>query len=75
MKKLMAATTALALLSATATATFADDAAPTMPVEIVSQDASATGGEGGILVPILMMIFMIMVATGGGPSGGHILPQ
>lgn len=63
MKKLMAATTALALL--TATATYADDAAPTMPVEIVTQDAATTGADGGILVPILTMIFLVLVASGG----------
>jgi len=72
MKKLMAATTAIALLSATAC--FADDAAPTMPVEIVSQDATATGADGGILVPILMMIFMVMTATGGS-SGSVLMPS
>jgi predicted component of type VI protein secretion system len=62
MKKLMAATTALALLSATAT--YADETAPSMPVEIVSQDAVNTGADGGVLVPILAMIFMLMVASG-----------
>ncbi|TBX28136.1 hypothetical protein TK43_07595 [Roseovarius sp. JS7-11] len=64
MKKLMAATTALTLLSATAT--YADETTPTMPVEIVSQDAMDTGVDGGILVPILAMILMLMAASGGG---------
>ncbi|MGI3184156.1 hypothetical protein [Nioella aestuarii] len=64
MKKLMAATTALALL--TATATYADEAAPNMPVEIVSQDAVTTGADGGILVPILTMIFMLLASSGNG---------
>lgn len=63
MKKLMAATTALALL--TATATYADETTPNMPVEIVTQDATNTAPDGGVLVPILMMIFMLLVATGG----------
>ncbi|MFV1876693.1 hypothetical protein [Nioella sp.] len=69
MKKLMAATTALTLLSATAT--YADETTPTMPVEIVSQDAMNTGVDGGILVPILAMILMLMAASGG---GGYQIP-
>lgn len=70
MKKLMAATTALTLLSATAT--YADETTPTMPVEIVSQDAMNTGVDGGILVPILAMILMLMAASGG---GGYQIPS
>ena len=70
MKKLMAATTALTLLSATAT--YADETTPTMPVEIVSQDAMNTGADGGILVPILAMILMLMAASGG---GGYQMPS
>lgn len=70
MKKLMAATTALTLLSATAT--YADETTPTMPVEIVSQDAMETGVDGGILVPILAMILMLMAASGG---GGYQMPN
>jgi hypothetical protein len=70
MKKLMAATTALTLLSATAT--YADETTPTMPVEIVSQDAMDTGVDGGILVPILAMILMLMAASGG---GGYQMPN
>ncbi|WP_306044820.1 hypothetical protein [Nioella sp. MMSF_3534] len=70
MKKLMAATTALTLLSATAT--YADETTPTMPVEIVSQDAMDTGVDGGILVPILAMILMLMAASGG---GGYQMPS
>ena len=66
MKKIIAATTALTLL--TSSMTFADEAAPTMPVEIVSQDTVVTGAEGGILVPILTMIFLIMVSTGNSPA-------
>lgn len=65
MKKMMAAATALTLL--TATASFAEDATPTMPVEIVSQDATATGADGGVLVPILMMLFLLMTAGSGDP--------
>lgn len=65
MKKMMAAATALTLL--TATASFAEDATPTMPAEIVSQDATATGADGGVLVPILMMLFLLMTAGSGDP--------
>jgi hypothetical protein len=35
-----------------------------MPVEIVTQDAVSTGADGGILVPILAMIFLLMAASG-----------
>lgn len=66
MKKLMAATTALTLL--TATVTYAEDVAPTMPVEIVSQDTVTTGADGGILVPILTMIFLLLISTSSGPG-------
>ena len=62
MKKLMAATTALTLL--TATASFAEETGATMPVEIVTQDTMMTS-DGGIIVPILTMIFLLMVVTGG----------
>ena len=65
MKKLMAATTAITLL--TATATFADETEATMPIEIVTQDAMTTY-DGGILVPIMTMIFLLMVSTGGHSS-------
>ncbi|MGI3184157.1 hypothetical protein ACROHD_03700 [Nioella aestuarii] len=61
MKKLMAATTALMLI--TSSAAFADDAA-TMPVEIVTQDTVSTGADGGILVPILTMIFFLLSVSG-----------
>jgi len=63
MKKLMAATVALTMM--TSTVVIADEAAPTMPVEIVSQDAMATGAESGLLVPILTMIFLVLISTGG----------
>lgn len=63
MKKLMAATTALTLLSATAT--YADEPQPNMPIEIVTQDAAENALSGDVLVPILMMIFMIMSISGG----------
>ncbi|WP_432675986.1 hypothetical protein [Nioella aestuarii] len=57
----MAATTALMLI--TSSAAFADDAA-TMPVEIVTQDTVSTGADGGILVPILTMIFFLLSVSG-----------
>jgi len=63
MKKLMAATTALMLV--TSSASFADETA-TMPVEIVTQDTMNTAPDGGILVPILTMIFMILATSSGG---------
>lgn len=65
MKKLMAATTALMLI--TSSASFADETA-TMPVEIVTQDTVSTGADGGILVPILTMIFMLLA------SGSNLRP-
>ena len=60
MKKVLAATTALLLI--TSSASFADETA-TMPVEIVTQDTVSTGADGGILVPILAMIFLLMAAS------------
>lgn len=63
MKKLAIAATALTFL--TAPAAFADETA-TMPVEIVTQDTVSTGADGGILVPILTMIFLILASSGNG---------
>jgi len=69
MKKLMAATTALTLLTASVAA--ADEAPqPNMSVEIVTQDTTDNAFTGDLLVPLLMMIFLAMTAT-----GGHYAPR
>lgn len=63
MKAIVIAATALTL--SCAGVAFADQAA-TLPVEIVTQDTVATGADGGILVPILTMIFMLLASGGNG---------
>lgn len=68
MKKLIAATTALTLLSATVAV--ADEApTPNMSVEIVTQDTQDNAFSGDVLVPILTMIFLFLTLSGGSGSG------
>lgn len=61
MKTLLIAATAVMMM--TAGGAFADQVA-TMPVDIVSQDTIITS-DGGIIVPILTMIFLLAIAAGG----------
>lgn len=62
MKTLLAATTALSIIGATG---LHAQTAPTMPVEIVTQDTSDTGlNEDHLLVPILFIIMMLLTAGG-----------
>ena len=65
MKKLMAATTALTLL--TATVAVADEAPtqPNMSIEFVTQDTADNAWTGDVLVPVLTMIFLFLTLTGG----------
>ncbi len=66
MKTLLAATTALSFIGATG---LHAQTAPTMPVEIVTQDTAGTGlDENHLLVPILFLIFILL--TAGSASGG-----
>lgn len=68
MKKLIAATTALTLL--TATVAVADEPqTPNMSVEIVTQDMQDNAFSGDVLVPILTMIFLFLTLSGGSGSG------
>lgn len=56
MKNPMAA--AIALIMLTSTPVLSQEVTPSMDVEIVSQDASDTAADDGMLVPILTMIFI-----------------
>jgi len=69
MKTLLAATTALSFIGANS---LYAQTAPTMPVEIVTQDATDAGlEESHLLVPILFLIF-IMATAGSAASGGDL---
>ena len=73
MKTLMAAVTALSFLGATS---LQAQTAPTMPVEIVTQDAADTGpNEEHLLVPIMFMIMILLTVGGSGGSGPVITPS
>ena len=61
MKKLLAAATALSILSIGPA--LAEDAAPVMDIEIVTQNATEDSSQDGMLVPILMMTFMVLTAN------------
>lgn len=60
MKKLTAAATALTILSPVSA--LADEAAPVMDIEIVTQNATVEPTQADVLVPILMMTFMALTA-------------
>ena len=65
MKTLLAATTALSFIGATG---LHAQTAPTMPVEIVTQDTTDTGlDERHLLVPILFLIFLMAIAGRSNP--------
>jgi len=70
MKTLLAAITALSFVGATS---LQAQTAPTMPVEIVTQDAAESGpNENHLLVPILFLIMLMLTA---GSSTASPLPQ
>ncbi len=72
-KSLLAATTALSFIGATGLHAQTE---PTMPVEIVTQDAADTGlNENHLLVPILFLIFIMLTASGASGGGGYLTPQ
>jgi hypothetical protein len=73
MKTLMAAVTALSFLGATG---LQAQTAPTMPVEIVTQDAAGAGpNENHLLVPILFLILLLATAGGSTTGGGVVVPN
>ncbi|PIV73020.1 MAG: hypothetical protein COW55_14585 [Rhodobacteraceae bacterium CG17_big_fil_post_rev_8_21_14_2_50_65_11] len=61
MKKLTAAATALTIVSTMPA--LADEAAPVMDIEIVTQNTSVEPTQADVLVPILMMTFMALTAS------------
>lgn len=61
MKKLLVAATALSILSIGPA--LAEDEAPVMDIEIVTQNATEDPSQAGMLVPFLMMTFMVLTAN------------